>query len=305
MMCQRTTNSVTFMFQELGYHCTNYIDDFGGAETPDKSAAAFQTLGSLLADLNLDSSCNKASPPATVMVFLGVLVNTGEMTVSVSPERIQELLSLCSSLLSVDHVSRTELQSLLGVMSYVTACVCHALAFMSTLLHTLRVHNTSAACPLSSDNKADLRWWCHFLPFYNSVSFIKTSPWKYDPLYLPTDACTTGAGGFFDDQYFHMPFPSSVHRFVHDINTLELLTIMAALKIWAPFLRGQRLVLQCDNQASVLAINSGCSRTPGMQRCLHEIWFLSAAWDMEVLATHIPGVTNTMADHLSHLLENT
>lgn len=171
---------------------------------------------------------------------------------------------------------------------------------MSTLLHTLRIHKTSAACPLSSDNKADLRWWCHFLPFYNGVSIMKTSPWKYDPLYLSTDACTTGTGGFFDSQYFHTPFPSSVlHHFGHDINTLELLTIMAALKIWAPFLRGQRLILQCDNQASVLTINSGRSRTPGMQRCLREIWFLYAAWDMEVLATNIPGATNTVADHLS------
>ena len=220
------------MFQELGYHCTNYIDDFGGAETPDKSAAAFQTLGSLLADLGLDTSRDKASPPAIVMVFLGVLVNTDEMTVSVPPERLQELFSRCSSLLSVDHVSRTELQSLLGVMSYVTACVRPAHVFMSTLLHTLCVHKTSAACPLSSDNKADLRWWCHFLPFYNGVSIIKTSPWKYDPLYLSTDACTTGAGGFFDSQYFHTPFPSSVlHRFGHNVNTLELLTIMVALKI--------------------------------------------------------------------------
>ena len=86
MMCQRTTNAVTFMFQELGYHCTNYIDDFCGTETPDKSAAAFQTLGFLLADLGLDILCDQTSPPATVMVFLGVSVNTDKMTSSVPPE---------------------------------------------------------------------------------------------------------------------------------------------------------------------------------------------------------------------------
>ena len=32
MMCQRTTCAVTFMFRSLGFDCTNYIDDFGGAE---------------------------------------------------------------------------------------------------------------------------------------------------------------------------------------------------------------------------------------------------------------------------------
>ena len=116
MMCQRSTTAVTFMYHELGFHCTSYIDDFGGAEIPEMSAVAFQTLGSLLADLGLDTSPEKASPPATAMVFLGVLVNTDNMIVSVSPERAQELFNRCSSLLSVDTVSRTKLQSLLGVM---------------------------------------------------------------------------------------------------------------------------------------------------------------------------------------------
>ena len=156
------------------------------------------------------------------------------MTVSVPPERLNKLFNLCSSLLSADQVSRAELQSLLGVMSYVTACVRPVLVFMSTLFNTLRGHKLSTVCSLSHDNKADLRWWCYFLPFYNGVSIIKTSPWRNDPLYLSTDACGTGAGGFFDDQYFHTPFPHFVlHQFSHDINTLELLTIMAALKLWA------------------------------------------------------------------------
>ena len=184
-------------------------------------------------------------------------------------------------------------------MSYVNACVHPARVFMSTLLHTLRVHKSSAVCLLSGDNKADLRWWCYFLPFYNGVTIIKTSPWRSDPPYLSTGACSTGAGSLFNGQYFHTPFPSSVlYRFGHDINTLELLTIMVALKIWASLLRGQRLVLQCDSENSVLALNCGRSRSPGMQRCLREIWFLTAASDL-VSATHIPGVTNTISDHLS------
>ena len=70
------------------------------------------------------------------MVFLGVLDDTANMTVSVSPKRVQELFDPCSSLLPVDNVSRTELQSLLGVMSYVTACVRPARVFMSTLYDT-------------------------------------------------------------------------------------------------------------------------------------------------------------------------
>lgn len=53
MMCQQTTSAVTYMFQCMGYDCTNYIDDFGGAETPDNSTAAFNALGDLLSLLGL------------------------------------------------------------------------------------------------------------------------------------------------------------------------------------------------------------------------------------------------------------
>ena len=94
MMCQRTTYPLTYIYESLGYHCTNYIDDFGGAEAPEHSLAAFQALGALLAQLGLETSPDKDSPPSTCMVFLGILVKTEDMTVSVTPHGVQELLSL-------------------------------------------------------------------------------------------------------------------------------------------------------------------------------------------------------------------
>ena len=56
MMCQTTTSTVTYIYKKLGYSCTNYIDDFGGAETPTKSAAAFLALEDLLRDFGLITS---------------------------------------------------------------------------------------------------------------------------------------------------------------------------------------------------------------------------------------------------------
>ena len=158
----------------------------------------------------------------------------------------------------------------------------------------------SRPCLLSDDNKSDLRWWCHFLPHFNSISLIKTSPWISDPLHLSTNACNTGAGGYFNGQFFHTPFLAPIlHHFGDDINTLELLSIMVALKLWGPTLRGRRFILHCDNSNSIQALNSGRSRTLGMQLCLREIWFLSSLYDFEMSAIHIPCRQNSLADHLS------
>lgn len=35
------------------------------------------------------------------------------------------------------------------------------------------------------------------------------------------------------------------------------------------------------------------------QLCLRKIWFLSTRFDFELVADHIPGQCNTLADHLS------
>ena len=71
MMCHRTTNTVSYLYKTLGFSCTNYIDDFGGAETPDMFTQAFNTLGDLFTSLGLQSSPDKDCPPTTSIVFLG------------------------------------------------------------------------------------------------------------------------------------------------------------------------------------------------------------------------------------------
>lgn len=69
------------------------------------------------------------------MVFLGVLVDTTAMTISVTSEGLSELHSRCESLLSITHVSRCDWQSLFGLMFFVTSCVCPAHLFVLTTLH--------------------------------------------------------------------------------------------------------------------------------------------------------------------------
>lgn len=206
-----------------------------------------QTLSQLPPSNRLQSHWHSIPrPPATSMIFLGVLVNTSTNFLTVAQ---------CS-------IGRSSQQSLLGVMSYVMACVCPARVFMSTLLNTLHSHKSSTVCSLSHDNKADLRWWCYFLPFYNGVPIRRLYRGGMILCISPPTHVALVLAVFFDGQYCHMPFPHFVlHQFGHDINTLELLTIMAALKLWATFLPGRRLVLQCDNKNSVLALNSGCSHS--------------------------------------------
>lgn len=133
--------------------------------------------------VTLDKDC----PPSIAMVFLRIQLDTLAMTMSVTPEGLQELLNHCSSILNLTDIPCHNLQSLLGIMSFVTACIQRACILSSSSCHPSSTHFAFiATClpALSEENKSDLRWWCHFLPFFNGVFLIKTFMWLIDSRYL-------------------------------------------------------------------------------------------------------------------------
>ena len=259
--CQRTTNAITDLFWLLGYFCTNYNDDFGGCDSPSRAAEAFHTLKKLIFMLRLQTSPEKDCPPSTSMVFLGTLFYTISMTFLIPQEKLNELLDIIESAVSAKKISRHRLKSLLGLMSFVTACICPGHIFISALLNGLRSLPRQGCLTISDEIRSDLQWWIKFLHRFNGISIIP-SP-VYCPDVIITDACLTGAGGHFQDQCFHIEF--SEHIMQDDdfnINVKELSAIIDALCLWGPQLAGSRLLLKSDNCAAVQAINNRRSRAP-------------------------------------------
>lgn len=74
-----------------GCYVVNYLDNFIGVASPDKTLQDYEACGSLLRDLGLQESPSKAYPPSTVLTCLGLEVNTLDLTFFIRPERLQEL----------------------------------------------------------------------------------------------------------------------------------------------------------------------------------------------------------------------
>lgn len=147
--------------------------------------------------------------------------------------------------------------------------------------------------------RQDLLWWNTFLPLFNGVSVITPDEWSFANLRFSTDACMVRGGATCLDKCITFAFPDPVISVATHISALELFTIVVAVKFWAPVLQHQRFIISCDNEAAVTVINSGSTRDPFMQRCLRELWFLSALHDFDIRARHIPGEHNSLADTLS------
>ena len=138
------------------------------------------------------------------------------------------------------------------------------------------------------------------LDLYNGVSIIPELYWRKDALSFSADACLTGCGGLVFGEYFHVKFLDFILSQDLPIPALELLAITVANKTWAKKLEGLHLIVLCDNDASVHAINHKCSHNKFMQHCLRELWLYLSLYNISLHAKHIPGATNTLADHLSH-----
>ena len=300
MICQRTTKAVVHCFTKSGFSADVYLDDFYGADVPARAPQAFQSLKELLHELGLQTSPDKDCPPSTNMVCLGVEVDSEHFTLSVTEDRVQDLLTELSSWSSREFYTLKQLQSLLGKLSFVAACVKPSRIFMSRLLNSLRVFPSKRArLKVSADIKADIAWWLDFLPIFNGTSFIKPLHWEFDDLQFTTDASLHAGGATCFNDCFTCEFSKDIVHSAQHITALELYTIVVAVKFWAHKLHQRKFIVSCDNEAAVTVVNSGKSKDPFMQRCLRELWFTAAVYDCELTARHIPGVHNVLADTLN------
>ena len=300
MACQRSTSAVTWMFSRSGRVLFNYLDDFIGVSEPSCAMSDFLELGSLLSSLGLRESEGKACPPATTVLCLGVQLDTVKLTMSIGPDRLSEIELLLFSWLAKRTAKKVELQSLVGKLVFVSKCVRQSRVFIARILRVLRsVKFNHHHVNLNAEFRKDIRWWCRFLRTYNGVSIISTASWSAPGEVFTTDACLVGCGGICAKEYFHVEFPDFIVSSSLDINSLELLTIVVALKLWCHRWSGLRLTVRCDNEVAVTVLSTGRCKDAFLNACLREICYLSSCYEFEIRAVHIPGRFNDDADLLS------
>ena len=220
---------------------------------PDKAQEAFQCLGSVLESCGLQESVEKSCMPNTIMIFLGLLYDTVNLTVSIDSERLNETERLILTWMTKESAGLREVQSLVGKVNFIASCVRPGRVFISRLLNFLRAFegDEKARLLIPGEFKGDLRWWQTFLPRFNSISMIPWNDWEPPDHSFALDACLIGCGAL-TKEYFHKEFPHFILQDKLHIIELELLTVVVALKLWArKSWENRRIVINCDNQTSV------------------------------------------------------
>ena len=82
-------------------------------------------------------------------------------------------------------------------------------------------------------------------------------------------------------------------------NSLGVIQRICGIKSLGSDWSAKKLVISLDNSASVSNINSGFTRDPLLATIARNIWFEGSVNDIQIWATHVPGIKNQVADLLS------
>jgi hypothetical protein len=260
---------------------------------------------------------DKLVEPATSVVYCGVLINTVQMTLSVTEERKAQCISVISSVRDRKRVSLKRLQKLAGKLAFLTRVIPPGRVVLNRVLGALRAGEAKSV-PVTDDLRADLDWWLRFLPGWKGVSAIPASSWvSCAQLEFFTDASKTfGMGAvmavnrvvqgqqravvLWMSERWHRSHIQAAER-EKDISVpyLELLSVATAVATWREELRGKRIIVQCDCLPVVQALNRGTTHSPEFAALLRAIvgWCIDVG--CELRAAHTPGYLNVWADGLS------
>ena len=139
-------------------------------------------------------------PPTHIIEFLGVLFNMLNLTISVTPEKMKDILQDLCQWTHKKTYTRNQLEQLLGRLQFISNCVRPGRVMVLRLRNQHRITPNCGHHRITDEMNKDIQWWRMFLPLYNSTSLM----WMHQNLVpdrlLATDASLQGMGAVSKDQ---------------------------------------------------------------------------------------------------------
>ena len=295
--CQMVTDCIVYIFSQYDFHAVNYIDDLGGAEAADRAWDAFHRLGTIIRDIGMTEASDKSSPPSHTMIFLGLEVNTLDMTIRIPEEKFKEIQQELRKWKVGILVSRKDVQRLTGLLNFAAGCIKPGRIYFSRILNFLREMKPQEW--VNSELFQDIKWWQNCAAKFNGISLIMNPKWENPDSTFSSDSSLVGCGAWFDGWFFHHKFTEKQKQLFTDINLLECVTVLAAVRLWGECFGRLNVVIKCDNENSVWSINSGISRNRTMQAILRNLHWECAKYSISIKAVHLRSHENRISDCLS------
>ena len=234
--------------------------------------------------------------PSTCLEFLGVVINSITMEVTLTEGKKVAIKELCSQTLAAKKVTIRHVARLLGKFSSSLVAVPEGklhfryLDKNKTTELIRRKGKFDKNMTLIAEAREEIHWWReNILDSYSPI--LRENP----SITISTDASSLGWGASCEGRETGGLFTEE-EKEIH-INVLESKAVLFGLKSLCGHIECKHIKVLVDNTATVGAINNmGSSKSLSLHREIKEIW----DWTLEqrnwITASHIPGVLNVEAD---------
>ena len=299
--CPRKFTKLTVVpmseIRKHGIPICGYIDDFiltgktfnSALEGTLWSAELFLKLGFVVHPVK------SQLVPSQTITFLGFVIDSVSMTISLTEKRRHILRDLLLTLARLKNPTIRFLAKVIGhIISVMPASRYGALHYRKLELDkTIALRNNfgnfDAKMTLSNHSLNDLNWWLE-----NSLSIQN---WIHPPpidVEISTDASKHAWGVVFTEKIGGSWTETEID--LH-INIKEMIAIYFALKAFCSQLKGRHVKILCDNTTAIGVLNKmGSSQSEACDDLCQKIWEhckLNGIW---ITCTYIPGKCNVEAD---------
>ena len=275
-----------------------YMDDIFGIAQEDDADAALQRIIDMVLDCGFTVQPKKIVPPASVVEYIGVIVDLERLEYRISPERLAATMALLRDWRQRRRASRRELESIVGKLAWIAQLVPFARLFIHRLLGAMRgLHRAHHRVRITREMRLDLAWWEEYLPEFNGVPILPETLEAFD-LDFATDASGWGYGAHLQELYFCGQW-SAAEADRYDINVRELWTVFMAVDAFRERLRGRRVRVLIDNQAAVAWLTGWRTASDDAARLLRRFFVVLAQEGITLLPEYIATDDNVRADALS------
>ncbi|KAM3924807.1 uncharacterized protein RB166_008163 [Leptodactylus fuscus] len=218
-------------------------------------------------------------------------------------EKLRDLKLAVGRASRLKKMQLKDLQSLLGKLNF----ACRIMPMGRVFSRCLAAATAGTTVPhhyvrLGWELRGDLAVWDTFLDKYNGRSLLidgVTEAFDYE---LFTDAAGSGGfGAFYQGSWCASNWPEDwvTMGLTRNLALLELFPILVSVMVWGSAFRNKKICFHCDNLGVVQAINGLSASSPPVVRVLQKLVLECLSLNAWIVATHVPGVCNDIADALS------
>lgn len=292
--------------REKGCEVAPYIDDsYIQGDTENECWQSAKQLALLLQSLGFIIHPEKSIfTPSKELLFLGFLINSEHMTVTLTKEKSMFLKQSCLELLSSAFPSIRCVARVIGLMISSAPAIELAMLYYRALendkVDALKQNfgNFDSQMTLSPLSKADLLWWVN-----NVEKTSKKISQSQPDVVITTDASKEGWGAVLGSTSTGGRW--SPDECIQHINVLELEAVYFGLKSLCSEMTNTHIRVMSDNTTTVCYINNmGGSKSRPCNTIARKIWDFVISKNNTISAAHLPGKQNQLADKESRVFSD-